>query len=176
MAQAVKHLPSSAFSTEDRLRLRAHVAALQKDQEAASRAIDALLAEAPSDTWALEHAAELASRSEDRSKVAALRERKDEVDHLRDEYRILMGDERTSSDAQHLSESTETLARTAEALGLRFEARGWWTLTANRPGQFSRDAMLAVMRLEQDQNTSRADREIIARRPPGRPAPRDSQA
>lgn len=178
--QALPHLPASAFSSDEQLRLRAQIAALQGDQAAESKALDALLDQAPSDTWALERAADLATKSHDRDRLAQLRRRKGEIDRLTDQYRTLMGDDRTPSDSRKQAESLEALARSAEALGLRFEARGWWSLAANRPGRFSETALNALRRLDPQPSPSQSEKprktlaELLADLVPSSPEPGSS--
>ncbi|HLH28047.1 MAG TPA: VCBS repeat-containing protein, partial [Acidimicrobiales bacterium] len=77
----------------------------------------------PEDLTALERLAELALKCGERPRVGWLRQRKAERDRALNRYLELFSDTRRSDPARHAPE----MARLAEALGRRFEARGFLT-------------------------------------------------
>jgi tetratricopeptide (TPR) repeat protein len=124
-ATAARHLPAGWLPVGEVAALRAWFASRSGDSETERRALEALLAERPADTAALERLAVLAVASVKPERAAEYRRRKNELDRLKDRYR----------QALHLPPrpgDEERLARLAEALGRRFEAHGWWSLA--RPG------------------------------------------
>src|SRR5271170_1928572 len=52
------------------------------------------------------------------------------MNHARDDYSRLMG--QSAAGGSLREEEIEALARNAEALGRRFEARGWWSIRARQ--------------------------------------------
>jgi enediyne biosynthesis protein E4 len=140
-APALRHLPASRLSPTRILSLRAWLAAHAGDAEAERAALTELIAQDPGDTSALERLADLAAQAGRADRVASLRRRKAELDRARERYRLLLA-------APDLSPHFAELARTAETLGRRFEARGWWTLQARLADD--PDARAALARLGRD--------------------------
>ena len=118
--QALAHLNEDQVSPEFLLRLRAWFAAHGDDPAAERAAVERLLEHSPGDTPALERLAVLEIRAGRADRAAVLRVRKAELDRARRDYV-----HRLRHDFQ--AEAAE-LARLAEVLGRRFEARAFWTL------------------------------------------------
>jgi tetratricopeptide (TPR) repeat protein len=121
--RVASHLPASCLNPAEAASVNYRLAALRGDATAERAALERWVELAPGDPSAWERLAELASRDGSLDRVASFRKRKAEIDRARDEYRHLMG----VAGAGALS-GTADLARTAESLGRRFEARGWWTI------------------------------------------------
>ncbi len=138
--RAAGRIPASSCSRADLLRLRAWLAARANDRDAERRALDELIALEPSDASTLERLADLASESGETKLVADLRRRKAEVDAARDRYRLLLK-------GTDLPPSAPELARTADAIGRRVDARAWWELAARRDSSLGSEARAAVDRL-----------------------------
>ncbi len=137
---AASHLTASEVEPVERARIIARLAEIRGDDAARRVALERLVALRPGDPSAWGQLAELAARDGDANRVAELRRRKADVDRALDDYRMLMGT--ASGDPAKAAE----LARTAEALGRRFEARGWWTIRARRvPDDLeARDALVRL--------------------------------
>jgi tetratricopeptide (TPR) repeat protein len=142
--RALTHLPTDRFNEQDRLRMRAWLAALRGDSASERMTLEQLATAAPGDTRALDRLASLASEVGDAARAGHYRRRKAEFDAAKDRYRLLMDD-------KLLPARFAELASLAETLGRRFEARGWWTLRS----AFAKgdpDARKALARLrEQDE-------------------------
>ena len=118
---AASNLPANQVSPAEAAGLAARLAALRgtNEQKALERRVDL----DPGDCTAWDRLAELAGRGGETERAARFRRRKTEIGRAIDQYRMLMG-RSTGSDAPPAGE----LARTAEALGRQFEAKGWWTI------------------------------------------------
>jgi hypothetical protein len=149
--RALAHLNEDQVSPDFLLRLRAWLAAHGDDPAAERAAVEALLAYSPGDAAALERLAVLEIRAGRTDRAAAWRARKAALDRARREY-----SHRLRHDFQ--AEAAE-LARLAETLGRRFEARAFWTmLLATQPNHD--EARAAMARLGTSEPA------------PGRPQPR----
>src|SRR5262249_36136563 len=95
----------------------------------------------PGDPPAWGRLAEMAARDGDQDRLAELRRRKARIDRAVDDYRTIMG----AAAAVDVSRAA-VLARAAEVLGRRFEARGWWTVRARQQPE-DREARAALARL-----------------------------
>ena len=123
--------------------IRGRLAGLRGDRDAERTALEARVALEPGDSASWARLADLAARDGRDADRAALRERKQAVDAADDTYQMLMGAV-GGGDLDRLPE----LARTAETLGRRFEALGWWTILAlDAPGD--REARAAIDRLRE---------------------------
>src|SRR5207237_59285 len=121
--QAVAHLPAARYPPQRVARLRAWFAASRGDARAEQRALELALESDPGDTVAVERLAELAAIAGQADRAAGLRRRKAELDGALLRYRHLYND---GNPAVHARE----MARLAEQLGRRFEARGFLALAA----------------------------------------------
>ena len=119
---ALEALPADDEDEAGAWELRAWVADRLGDVDASRSALDRVLALQPGNPWALERRIELALRLEDDRVASDLRARKAEADRSRERYRDLLSD---GADPGEF----DALAREAEALGRRFEAEGWTTLS-----------------------------------------------
>jgi len=124
---ALARLPAARFSPAEVAGLRAQLAALDGDDDAERRALEDRVALEPGDAPAWSRLADLAAAAGQADRVDRFRRRKDAIDRARDEYRWLTG-EVSAEDTSHAAD----LARVAEELGRRFEARGWWTTRIRR--------------------------------------------
>ncbi|HZW32679.1 MAG TPA: FG-GAP-like repeat-containing protein, partial [Isosphaeraceae bacterium] len=137
--QALAHLPAEVFSLTEVLKLRAWFAARAGHSEAERVALEQLIEQVPGDAEALERLAALASRSGQAGKAAEYGRRKAEADRVRERYYRLL---ESPGPITRFAE----LGGLAEKLGRRFEASGWWLLSATgRPAD--PEAAAAVGRL-----------------------------
>ena len=114
--QALAHLPADECSPAESLRLRAWLARQQGDRGAERKALSALIDEEPGDTAGLARLAELALTAGEAAEVDRLRQAG------RDDRR--QGALSPPAPGRHPGDPAE-LARLAETLGRRTEARGW---------------------------------------------------
>ncbi|WP_422927952.1 FG-GAP-like repeat-containing protein [Singulisphaera sp. PoT] len=122
---AAEHLPIDRFRPAEVAGLRARFAALRGDAEAEFSALEQRVELEPGDANAWGRLADLSAQLGRSETLATCRHRKAEIDRAKDVYQKLMGAVAAGDTSQ-----TVELARTAEALGRRFEAKGWWTLRA----------------------------------------------
>ncbi len=139
-ARALPRLTADRLTPAKVVALRAWFASRRGDEPAERAALTNLLALDPGDSAPLERLAELASKAGQADLAAQFRRRKAEVDRTREGYRKLIIEADLTS---HFAE----LARLAESLGRRFEARGWWTILSRRGGDDS-EARTAIARLD----------------------------
>ena len=119
--EAMSHLAAGSVDAVRVQTLRAWLAARRHDPSAERRALAQLVTLDPSDPPALARLAELTHQAGDTQAAARLRLHKAELDADRERYFRLFKQDRF---VDHLVE----LARLAERLGRRFEARGFWEL------------------------------------------------
>jgi tetratricopeptide (TPR) repeat protein len=119
--QAMTHLPAAETSPAQLHRLNAWLASKQGDLETERRELERLLVVDPSDVLAVERLAHLAEKAGEPARAAELRREKEEI------ARRLARYEKLSERKQPLRDAVE-MARLAERLGRRFEARGFLTL------------------------------------------------
>ena len=144
-ARVAARLPADRFEPEEIAAIEARLADLRGDPEAQRLATERLVALRPGDAPAWGRLAELAARAGQAERSAECRRRKAEIDRDRDAYRTLMEPGQTPKVAD--------LARVAERLGRRFEARGWWTLRLREAPDDS-EAKAAVDRLARPGRTA----------------------
>jgi tetratricopeptide (TPR) repeat protein len=144
-AQALTQLPADRFPVAKVEALRARLGFLRGDPAAERAALERRVELEPGDGAAWGRLAELAERAGERDRAATFRRRKGDVDRAKDNYRKLMGAVASPDPAP-----ADELARSAEALGRRFEARGWWSLRARQaPGDSeARSALERLARTE----------------------------
>jgi len=117
---AASALPAERFTAAEVAGYSARLAALGTDREAERAALRQWSAVEPGEASTWKRLAELSAGEE----AAGDRHRKAEVDRALDDYRRRMGGVTPGATAvDHAA-----LARTAEALGRRFEGAGWWSL------------------------------------------------
>jgi tetratricopeptide (TPR) repeat protein len=160
--RALEHLTSQVFPPERVLMLCAWLAArdprlgdLETRLDRESRALDALIASAPSESAALERRIELAVIRGDLDRAAGLRRAKSELDRNHHRYGNLL---REGNPEANLPE----LADLAESLGRGFEAKAYWTLMLERRPNDSR-ARRALVRI--DRKTAAVDATSVPRSP-----------
>jgi len=140
-ADAAARLPADRFPSAQVAGLDARHAAARGDAAAERGALERVLAREPGDTAAWARLADLAASAGQADLLDRARRREAELDRAADTYRRLMGTVGTDAPADFAD-----LARAAEALGRRFEARGWWSLHA-RKAPDDREALAALARL-----------------------------
>jgi enediyne biosynthesis protein E4 len=141
---ASSRLATTDLEPPERAEMIARLAALRGDNAARRVALEQLVALRAGDPTAWGQLADLAAQDGNRDRLAELRQRKAQVDRALDDYRMLMG----RSGARDPARAAE-LARAAEVLGRRFEARGWWTIEARRKTE-DREAHEALARLKDE--------------------------
>ena len=124
--QAMTHMPAAESNPARFHRLNAWLAAHQGDVATERRELELLVAADPADVTALGRLAELAEKEGQPARAAELRRKKAEIDRLLARYLELHDRKQPFRDAAEL-------ARLAEQLGRRFEARVF--LTIAHPGR-----------------------------------------
>ncbi len=140
-ARAISRIPASRFSRAEVAAVIARLAALSGAPAAERAALEHRVELERGDTAAWDRLAELAARAGSADRAAQYRGRKAEINRARDQYRMLVQQSAAPGSAREAE-----LARTAEDLGRRFEARGWWTIRA-RQNLDDGEALAALKRL-----------------------------
>jgi tetratricopeptide (TPR) repeat protein len=138
--RAARHLPASRFSRSQVLRLRSWLAAQGGDHALERSLLEELLTHEPDDTETIDRLADLAAQDRDVAKVATLRRRTAEISEARERYRALMN-------LTELTPHALELAKAAQAIGRRFDARAWWRLAARQDPAREAEADSARSRL-----------------------------
>jgi thioredoxin-like negative regulator of GroEL len=140
--EALGHIQPEQLSTERLLSLRAWFAAQAGDSERERQALEALVEHSPGRVQAVERLAELELLAGRPEIAARRRARKVELDRAKTHYEILV----TKPGAEAIGHSRE-MARLAEVLGRRFEARALWSIVVERTPS-DREATEALERLD----------------------------
>jgi tetratricopeptide (TPR) repeat protein len=119
--EAMKHLPAAESTPPEVEKLAAWFAAQRGDAASERRALERLSQADPTDFAALDRLAELAAKHGQPDHAAELRGKKTEIDRRKARYQRLHGRRQPRRDAAEM-------ARLAEQLGRRFEARAFLTL------------------------------------------------
>jgi enediyne biosynthesis protein E4 len=119
--ECLKHLPATQSSSPEVERLAAWFAAQHGDDVAERTSLERLIAADPTDFAALDRLIELRVKNGQRDIAAGIRRRKDEVTRLIARYRQLFKRHQPRRDAAEM-------ARLAEQLGRRFEAKAFLTI------------------------------------------------
>jgi enediyne biosynthesis protein E4 len=154
--RALARLPGEIVPPNEVLGLGAWFARRSGDLDRERRFLEDLMALDVKALWAMERLAELLLRAGQPERAEQLRASKGELERVLDWYLVHV----YASD--RLDHATD-LARAAERIGRRFEARCWWELAAARPGQ----AQVAKAEIE------RLARAEAAAQPPAWPTPAD---
>ena len=125
LARAASHLPASSFTRARTLELQSWMAARNGDQKTERAALEELLRLEPADLNAVERLADLAAQTGDKERLTTLRRRKAELENAIDHYRQLINH-------PELVPLAAELARAAEPIGRRYDARLWWQIAARR--------------------------------------------
>ena len=144
--QALKHLPAAESRSIHVDKLEAWFAAQRGDDAAERKSLERLIAADPTDFVALDRLTDLCQKHGQPHVAATLRQRKDEVRRLQARHDKLFKRRQPRRDAAEM-------ARLAEQLGHRFEARAFLTiaLASNRNAPAIRDDLA---RLEQSTEKS----------------------
>ena len=134
--EALDHLPARMFDGSGLLELRAWFGRKRQDFAGERRWLEQLVAIEPARSSALSRLFELTQQAGDGHRAAEILRSKDQIDAVIDRYGRLYREDRY---ADHLEE----LARLADTLGRRFEARSFWELLQiQQPShQAARDAL-----------------------------------
>jgi enediyne biosynthesis protein E4 len=124
--RALERLPGDELSPTEVLRLRVWLASLTGDLKVERAALFPLVEREPGDTVALDRLATLASLDHDSEEVVRLRSKKSEMLAARLRYKALLHGDSIGDPAE--------LARVAETLGRRIEARGWALIRDGKVG------------------------------------------
>jgi hypothetical protein len=119
--EALKHLPAAESTPAEIENLTAWFAAQRGDDEAEQKTLERLIAIDPSDFAALDRLIALHVKNGQPDIAVALGRRKDEIGRLQSRYAKLFKRHQPRRDA-------EEMARLAEQLGRRFEARALLTI------------------------------------------------
>ncbi len=140
--RALAHLPPDGVPSTTLLTLRAWFARRALDTAGEQRALEQIVACDPGALVAMESLAESLVRTGQPEKAKQLRARKGELDRILDWYMVKI------FPTDRLEHATE-LARAAEALNRRFEARCWWELAAKQPAHAA-TAKVEIARLDRE--------------------------
>ncbi len=169
VVRAAGHLPISSISKSRVLELQAWLAARIGDERLERTSLEALLEVEPADTAALDRLTDIVARKGDVKTVAELRQRKAKIDAIRERHRAL-------ANLTDLSPKAAELARAAEALGRRFDARAWWRLAANLDPTAQPEADAALKRIKPEEPAAEPDGRMLAELLPGLPSPPSPKA
>ena len=170
--RALARLPADDAAASRVLTVRGWLAARRGDSEVERQALMALVEHDPGRIAAMERLADLAYQEGQADQAAALRRRKADLDRAKHRYRNLVAG---PDPGGHAAE----LARLAESLGRRFEARGFWTLHLRRhPGDPEANSALAGLEPapESTRRVAQTLADLVADREPARPWPRSGHA
>lgn len=152
--EVLKHLPAAESGSMHVEKLVAWFAAQRGDDEAEQKSLERLTASDPTDFVALDRLADLCRKHNQPRVADALRQRKDEVRRLQARYDKLFKRRQPRRDAAEM-------ARIAEQLGHRFEARAFLTIalaSARDPAAIRRD----LARFSQNTDTSTSSARTLA--------------
>jgi thioredoxin-like negative regulator of GroEL len=119
--EALKHLPAAESNSAEVEKLAAWFAAQRGDDKAERTSLERLIAADPTDFAAVDRLIELRTKNGQPDVALALRRRKDEVARLQARYQKLFKRHQPRRDAAEM-------ARLAEQLGRRFEAKAFFTI------------------------------------------------
>jgi Tfp pilus assembly protein PilF len=140
LVRAAAHLPTAGLSRSKLLALRAWLAARSAVPRAERSALEELIQLEPADTASIERLADLAAQSGEKVKVAALRRRKAAIEAAIDQYKQLVNH-------AELAPLAAELARKAEPIGRRYDAKSWWRIALGRDASLEPEAARAQARL-----------------------------
>ena len=115
------------------LALNAWLAARSQIGAQEQSAVEELLVVEPGDLLAIERLIDFAAQDGHKERVAELRRRKADIEKAIDDYKQLMNH-------PELLPLAAELARAAEAIGRRYDAKTWWRIAARREASLEHDA------------------------------------
>jgi hypothetical protein len=127
---AAGHLSAARFGLAEVLELRAWLAGRSGDGAMERQALTALVDAEPGNIGAWDRLAELAVLAGQKTEAEGFLKRQTEINDLRERYKKLIDRDDRANHAQEL-------ARLAERLGRRIEARGWAAIAEGRAGTVS---------------------------------------
>jgi enediyne biosynthesis protein E4 len=138
--RAATHLPAAGLSQSNVLALRAWLAARSGDREIERSILDDLVRLEPADTAVIERLADLAAQNGEADRIKELRRRKSDLEKATEDYKqIVNGPDLVARAAE--------LARSAEAIGRRYDAKTWWRIAVRRDPSLESEAASAQARL-----------------------------
>jgi enediyne biosynthesis protein E4 len=140
LMRAAGHLVATDFSKAEVLELRAWLAARAGDRQAEIGVLQALIADQPGAMAAIDRLASLAVADGRKEALGELRRRKVALNNAFERYRALV------QQPELVSQAAE-LARAAEQIGRRFDARAWWTLAVRSDRSVGQEAETALERI-----------------------------
>ena len=138
--RAASHLPATELPKSRLLALRAWLAARAGDRQTERSTLEEILQLEPTDIAAIDRLADLAAQNGEKDRVAELRRRKSELEKATDDYKQLVNH-------PELLPLAAELARSAEVIGRRYDAKTWWRVAADRDPSLDHEATLARARL-----------------------------
>jgi enediyne biosynthesis protein E4 len=138
--RAASHLPAADLPKSRLVALRAWLAARAGDRQTERSALEEFLQLEPTDIATIDRLADLAAQDGEKDRVAELRRRKSELEKATDDYKQLVNH-------PDLTSLAVELARSAEAIGRRYDAKTWWRVAAQRDPSLDHEATLARARL-----------------------------
>ena len=129
--EALKHLPAAESSSAEVEKLAAWFAAQRGDVEAERASLERLIAADPTDFAAIDRLIELREKNGQPDVAVRLRHRKDEIAQLQARYEKLFKRHQPRRDAAEM-------ARLAEQLGRRFEAKAFLNIALARAARCCR--------------------------------------
>ncbi len=146
VVRAAGHLPQSSWTQASLLEWRAWMAAQSGDRQAERSALESFITLEPGDAAAFERLADLAALAGEKDRLAELRRRKAAIQDARDRYEQLIV-------RPELAPHAATLARAAESIGRRFDAKAWWRIAAERDRALEQEGAAARIRLAKAEPT-----------------------
>ena len=140
LMRAASHISAAGISRSQLLELGAWLAAHAGDRKVERPALEELVSLEPANFAAIERLTDIAAQDADKSRVARLRRQKFDVESALEHYKQLVNH-------QDLPPLAADLARAAEPIGRRFDAKTWWRMAAQRDPALEGEAAQAQARL-----------------------------
>jgi tetratricopeptide (TPR) repeat protein len=155
LLRAATNLPADAISRSKLLSLRAWLAGRNDDHQAEQADLEAVLTLQPADDAALERLADLAALAGESDRVSRLRRRKAAADEALEHYRELIN-------LPEMTPHAADFARSAEAIGRRFDAQQWWRLAVSQDPSLASESATALARLAKTDAAPGTDQRTLA--------------
>jgi enediyne biosynthesis protein E4 len=140
LMRAAAHIPAAGIPRSKLLSLGACLAASAGDRKAERMALEELASIEPADVASIERLTDIAAQDADKDRVAKLRRQKLDVETALEHYKQLVIQQDQGSLAVEL-------ARAAEPIGRRYDAKMWWRIATQRDPALGGEAALARARL-----------------------------
>ena len=140
LIRAASHIRAAGISRSRLLALGAWLAARAGDRKAERLALEELATFEPADLATIERLTDIAAQDADKDRVAKLRRQKLDVENTLEHYKQLVSH-------QDLGSLAVELARAAESIGRRYDAKTWWRIAAQLDPALESEAALARARM-----------------------------